>query len=160
VHPVTDIQRVLADLAQRYRIANLQLGPRGTAGIRLADGIELHLEHVQTTNKLFAYTVLGTLPVMEEDRLLFMTQMLEMNCMEQGTQCGTLALDRQQDVVLYQTGMAVEGLTVDTLERTLLALLAQHARLAAELKSERQPAPRSLSSTIDRLSCFAKQRSA
>ena len=120
--------------AQCHGIADLTLSEAGTAGLRLQDGVELYLERVADQGKLFLYTFVGTLPHEPEERLAYLEHLLHLHCLEQGTRCGTLAVDGLTDAVLLQTALAEAELSMARLEQAAQDLLLHRPRLIEELR--------------------------
>ena len=125
---------IVRAFAQCHGIPHLALGQAGAAGVRLQDGVELYLERAAQQEKLFIYLLLGHLPAKPEERLAYLEHMLSLNCLEQGTLCGTLAVDVLTDEVLLQVGMAEAELSVARLEQAAQTLLLHRARLLDELR--------------------------
>ena len=138
---------IVRAFAQCHGIPNLALGNAGAAGVRLQDGMELYLERVAQPEKLFIYLNLGHLPSKPEERLAYLERMLSLNCLEQGTLCGTLAVDALTDEVLLQAGMAEAELSVARLEQTAQALLLHRSRLLDELRRFEDARPMPIKAT-------------
>jgi|GEM_PF-2929284 len=127
---------IVQGFARRHGIANFSLSESGTAGLRLPEGEELYLEHTVENGKLFVYVIVGDLPLAAEERLAYMQQLLTLNCLEQGTVCGTLAIDERTNSVLLQAGIAEADVSVERLEQVAQELLHHRPRLTAELKQQ------------------------
>lgn len=63
-----------------------------------------------------------------------MEHMLSLNCLEQGTLCGTLAVDSLTQAVLLQAGIAEADLSVARLEQAAQELLLHRPRLTDSLR--------------------------
>lgn len=126
-------KEIVRAFAQRHGIPNLALSDAGAAGLRLKEGVDLHLEQVAENEKLFIYLIVGVLPPLPEERLAYMEHMLTLNCLEHGTLCGTLAIDGLTDAVLLQAGIAEADLSVARLERAAQELLLHRPRIADSL---------------------------
>ena len=124
---------IVRAFAQCHGIPNLALSDAGTAGLRLQEGVELYLEHVAENGKLFAYVIVGHLPSPLEERQAYMERLLTLNCLEQGTLCGTLAIDGLTDAVLLQAGIAEADLSVARVEQAAQELLRHRPRIADSL---------------------------
>ena len=130
---ITSLNDLLAELAWRYDIQGLRLSQEGTAGLELKDGARLHFEYVPATHRLFICSILMTLPAEEAERLALLNLALEMNCLEQGTLCGILAIDAAEDVLMYQIGVDVMELKLEHLDHMLQKTLVHTQRLLREL---------------------------
>jgi len=130
-------QEVVQAFAQRHGIMDLVWGASGTAALRFSEGIEICLEEARTNGKLFAYLELGSLPA-GEARIACLERLLKLNCLEQGTSCGTLAIDEATDTVLLQAGLPLSDLSMSGLEQAIAALLQHRPRLAASLHPQEQ----------------------
>ena len=128
-------QEVVQAFAQRHGITDLVRGAFGTAALRFPEGIEICLEEARTNGKLFVYLELGSLPA-GEARIACLERLLKLNCLEQGTSCGTLAIDEATDTVLLQAGLPLCDLSVPSLEQAMAALLLHRPRLAASLHEQ------------------------
>lgn len=120
----------------------------------LQDRVELTLEYVQSADKLFVHTVVATLPDNESECAAMCRRLLEMNCLEQETSGGTLALDGSRDTVLYQTGLTADGLTLARLDKALQELLAHRQRMIDSLKGAGPAGPVKRRSTLAYLAKF------
>lgn len=125
---------VVRAFAQRHGISNLVLSEAGAAGLRLKEGVELYLEHVAANGKLFVYLIIDHLPSSPEERHAYVEHMLALNCLEQETLCGTLAIDDLTDAVLLQAGIAEADLSVARLEQAAQDLLLHRPRIANSLR--------------------------
>ncbi len=93
---------LLADLAQRLKLQDLQLNEKGLACLVLDDKITIQLEHETATNRFHLYTVLGTVPA-EGKEALYET-LLTGNLFGHQTGGATLALDEiTGEVILFLT---------------------------------------------------------
>ena len=102
-------------------------------GGRLPEGVELYLEQVAENGKLFVYVTVGNLPSSPPERQACLEHMLALNCLEQGTLCGTLAIDGLTDTVLLQAGIAEADLSVTRVEQAAQELLHHRPRIADSL---------------------------
>lgn len=134
MHTKNKSNDIVRAFAQAHDIPSLALSEAGTAGVRLKEGAELYLERATEQGQLFIYTILGTLPSQPEERLAYMEHMLSLNCLEQGTLCGTLAVDGLTDAVLLQAGIAEADLSVARLEQAAQELLLHRPRLMDNLR--------------------------
>lgn len=125
---------IIRTFAHCHGIPHLALDTAGTAGVRLKDGRELYLECAAEQGKLFIYAILGNLPSAPEERMACMEHMLSLNCLEQGTLCGTLAVDGLTDTVLLQAAIAEADLSVARLEQAAQELLLRRPRLMDDLR--------------------------
>lgn len=142
---------IVRAFAQCHGIPNLSLGANGAAGVRLQDGVELYLERAAEQEKLFIYVLLDNLPSAPQERLAYMEHMLNLNCLEQGTLCGTVAVDGLSDAALLQVGIAEADLSVARLEQAAQALLLHRARLIDELRRFNEARPTSKKAAVQQL---------
>lgn len=139
------LQKIFTELGQRHGIDGLTLGPQSTLGLRLKDGTEVGFEYDGRRSCLHIYSIVAPLPKDKAKRLMLLDTMLELNCLEQGVSCGSLAIHRQRDTAICQMKIPLEALTASALENMLHELLACRRECAAQFE-------RTLSSPFDKKS--------
>ena len=131
-----DIDRInalLSDIGRRHEISQLRLAADGTVCLRLNSHIELNLEYVSGSKKLFAYYSVMTLPHDNAARLRLYEAMLDLNCLQLGSGHGVLAIDRIGGRALCQAGIDVDKLDLDVLDRMLRDLVMQKEEIVRKL---------------------------
>lgn len=131
-----DIQKLdllLAQLGERYSIANLKLPAHGAIGLRLKDGSELYLEHEKAQRRLYAYISVMALPKDDAARMQLLTRMLEFNFLESGAEHVVLSI-RQESAICHMS-IGVAELELDAFDRSLQNLLAGRADIVEKLKA-------------------------
>jgi hypothetical protein len=89
------------------------------------------LEHAEEQGRLYVYTTVMPLPGGDAARLTLFTHMLQLAFLDHRGEEGTLAIHR--DAVTCHVGLAISGLKVQHLERTLQRLIAARKALSGTL---------------------------
>ncbi|MEI8634314.1 CesT family type III secretion system chaperone [Vibrio sp. PP-XX7] len=125
------INSVLASLAKRDNINQLQLNEQGCAGLKLTDQRTLFFELNIRQRQLLIYT--PVLNLSEYERIL--PQIYE-RLLKHNSTCfrGRFALDPYGIQVLVQSHFDAENITVEQLDKTIDQLLAQRQYMMDELQ--------------------------
>lgn len=127
------VNNVLSELGRRHSIAGLRLSAESTIGLCLKDGVEVDFEYDSQRNRLYLHTIILPLPKDDMERWKLCEAMLELNCLEKGIPCGSLAIHRQREAAICQLSLAIDGLTASLLEKALRELLLCRNSMATAL---------------------------
>ena len=143
------------DLLQQFThsigIADFALDAQGYACLQI-DELLVNLEHVEHTDTLLLYAVMGTLPTTPNAALY--AQLLEANFFFNGTGGATLGLDKGAGMVVLTQALDCTGKTLETFEgcldrfvnaaqrwsQTLTAAHLSHDPAATDTTAEKAPA--------------------
>ena len=108
------------DLLQQFThsigITDFALDAQGYACLQI-DELRINLEHVEHTDTLLLYAVMGTLPPAPNAALY--AQLLEANFFFNGTGGATLGLDKDAGMVVLTQALDCTGKTLEMFERCL-----------------------------------------
>lgn len=122
---LTRLNRMLDEIGQRDGIKNLQLSPVGTAALDYCSGARVCFEYVRAKEMFYIYTPLGRIPPTPEQRVIVLDVMMESNFLRLRTRHGDFAMARHIDQLVYQVGLAVSGLDMQSLDNAISELLEQ-----------------------------------
>lgn len=110
------INDLLQQFTRSIGIADFALDAQGYACLQM-DELLVNFEHVEHTDTLLLYAVMGTLPAAPSTALY--AQLLEANFFFNGTGGATLGLDKDAGMVVLTQALDCSGKTMEMFERCL-----------------------------------------
>jgi hypothetical protein len=160
---IATISKVLAAAGKRAGV-DLQLSTEGTAALQLRSGIKLFFEYVDSTRRLYIYTHLISVPRDAARRLALYEAMLDCNFLNLGCETGALAIFRDEEEAVYQTGLDVTDLNDERLNKAIDALIDRREDIIFLLDEAKMEALKTVelhsagNSTADRLATQWRKR--
>jgi hypothetical protein len=130
-HITMNAPDLLAELAQRAKIAGLAFNAAGRARIQVEDELALELEHDSAANHLHAYAVVGYAKGAHREELY--AHLLTMNLFCRQTLGATLALDPATGELLLCRALDLTVVDYPAFERALDDLATAAAAIGADL---------------------------
>jgi len=121
------LNRMLGELGKRDSILHFSLAADGTGGLELANGVRVHLEYHEQSERLLIYVALMSLPSGEQRRLSLFDAILDCNFMY--ARDGSLAVVRHLDCVVYRISLDARNADTRHIDDAIDLVLQQREEL-------------------------------